>query len=66
VSAGRADLPGGNLATLLRSIREVLFTVPDDTVVWSGHGEPTTIGHERRHEPLSANFVMWGFGDLVI
>jgi hydroxyacylglutathione hydrolase len=51
-SIGRADLPGGNLATLLRSIREVLFTFPDDTVVWSGHGEQTTIGRERRTNPF--------------
>jgi hydroxyacylglutathione hydrolase len=51
-SIGRTDLPGGNLDTLLRSIREVLFTFPDDTVVWSGHGEPTTIGRERRTNPF--------------
>jgi hypothetical protein len=46
--------------------RWALFTVPDDTVVWSGHGEQTTIGRERRTNPVSSNFVMWGFGDLVI
>ena len=51
-SIGRADLPGGNLDTLLRSIRDVLFKFPDDTVVWSGHGEPTTIGRERRTNPF--------------
>ena len=51
-SIGRADLPGGDLATLLRSIREVLFTFPDDTAVWSGHGEQTTIGRERRTNPF--------------
>jgi hydroxyacylglutathione hydrolase len=45
---GRTDLPGGNLATLLSSIRNVLFTFPDDSIVWPGHGERTTIGHERR------------------
>jgi hydroxyacylglutathione hydrolase len=50
-SIGRADLPGGDLATLLRSIREVLFSFPDDTVVWPGHGEQTTIGRERRTNP---------------
>ena len=47
-SIGRTDLPGGDAPTLLRSIREVLFKFPDDTVVWSGHGEQTTIGKERR------------------
>ena len=51
-SIGRTDLPGGNMDTLLRSIREVLFKFPDDTVVWSGHGEPTTIGRERRSNPF--------------
>src|SRR5260221_4249567 len=51
-SIGRTDLPGGSLETLRRSIREVLFTFPDDTVVWSGHGEQTTIGQERRTNPF--------------
>jgi glyoxylase-like metal-dependent hydrolase (beta-lactamase superfamily II) len=51
-SIGRTDLPGGDLPTLLRSIREVLFQFPDDTVVWSGHGEATTIGRERRTNPF--------------
>jgi hydroxyacylglutathione hydrolase len=48
---GRVDLPGGNLATLLRSIREVLFVFPDDSVVLSGHGPATTIGREKRTNP---------------
>src|SRR3954469_1592068 len=47
-SIGRTDLPGGDMDTLLRSIREVLFAFPDDTIVWSGHGPATTIGQERR------------------
>jgi hydroxyacylglutathione hydrolase len=51
-SIGRTDLPGGSLPTLLRSIREVLFSFPDETVVHSGHGEPTTIGKERRTNPF--------------
>ena len=51
-SIGRTDLPGGDLHTLLRSIRDVLFTFPDDTVVYSGHGEPTTIGQEKRTNPF--------------
>src|SRR6476469_9882004 len=51
-SIGRTDLPGGDAPTLLRSIREVLFRFPDDTVVWSGHGEQTTIGRERRTNPF--------------
>jgi glyoxylase-like metal-dependent hydrolase (beta-lactamase superfamily II) len=53
-SIGRTDLPGGDLKTLLGSIRTVLFAFPDDTVVWSGHGEQTTIGRERRTNPFLA------------
>ncbi len=51
-SIGRTDLPGGDAQTLLRSIREVLFQFPDDTVVWSGHGDQTTIGKEKRTNPF--------------
>lgn len=51
-SIGRTDLPGGDMATLLRSIREVLFSFPDECVVWSGHGEPTSIGREKRTNPF--------------
>jgi hydroxyacylglutathione hydrolase len=51
-SIGRTDLPGGDFETLLRSIRDVLFSFPDDTVVWSGHGPATTIGKERRTNPF--------------
>lgn len=51
-SIGRTDLPGGDLETLLRSIREVLFRFPDETVVYPGHGESTTIGRERRTNPF--------------
>jgi hydroxyacylglutathione hydrolase len=51
-SIGTSDLPGGDHATLLRSIREQILTLPDDTVVYPGHGEPTTVGHERAHNPF--------------
>ena len=51
-SIGTSDLPGGDHATLLRSIREQLLTLPNDTIVYPGHGEPTTIGHERAHNPF--------------
>jgi hydroxyacylglutathione hydrolase len=47
-SFGRVDLPGGNLETLKRSIHETMFSLPDDTIVYCGHGEPTTIGEEKR------------------
>ncbi|HMH22162.1 MAG TPA: MBL fold metallo-hydrolase [Puia sp.] len=51
-SIGRTDVPGGDHATLLRSIRGQLWPLPDETVVWPGHGEPTTIGWERAHNPF--------------
>lgn len=51
-SIGRTDLPGGDGNTLLASIREQLMTLPDETVVYSGHGPETTIGHERRTNPF--------------
>jgi glyoxylase-like metal-dependent hydrolase (beta-lactamase superfamily II) len=51
-SIGRTDLPGGDYPTLIRAIREVLFSFPDDTVVYPGHGDPTTIGHEKRNNPF--------------
>lgn len=48
---GRTDLPGGDWETLVRSIREVLFALPDETVVYPGHGPKTTIAYEKRHNP---------------
>ena len=51
-SIGRTDLPGGHLDTLLRSIRDVLFPLGDDALVYPGHGEQTTIGKERRSNPF--------------
>jgi glyoxylase-like metal-dependent hydrolase (beta-lactamase superfamily II) len=51
-SIGRTDLPGGDMETLARSIRQRLYTLPDDTVVWSGHGPETTIGREKRTNPF--------------
>lgn len=47
-SIGRTDLIGGNHAQLVRSIREKLFTLPGDTLVLPGHGDPTTIDDEIR------------------
>jgi hydroxyacylglutathione hydrolase len=48
---GRTDLPGGNMMTLLASIRDVLLRFPDETVVHSGHGPSTTIGREKKTNP---------------
>ena len=51
-SIGRTDLPGGDHQTLLNSITKKLMMLPDETKVYSGHGEVTTIGEERRHNPF--------------
>ena len=47
-SVGRWDLPGADYATLARTIREKIMTLPDDTIVYPGHGPATTIGKERQ------------------
>ena len=51
-SIGRTDLPGGDHQTLLHSIRTRIYTLPDETVVYSGHGRPTTIGREAGGNPF--------------
>ena len=53
-SIGNTALPGGDHDQLLRSIREQLWPLPDDTIVYPGHGEPTTIGWEKKHNPFLA------------
>ena len=49
---GRTDIPGGDAETLLKSIREKLFSLPDEVIVYPGHGEPTTIGYEKAFNPF--------------
>jgi len=51
-SIGRTDLPGGNYDQLIESIKSQLFDLQDDFVVYSGHGEETTIGYEKKHNPF--------------
>lgn len=51
-SIGRTDLPGGNLAKLLESVKKRLYTLPDETVVYPGHGPATTIGEEKKNNPF--------------
>jgi hydroxyacylglutathione hydrolase len=53
-SIGRTDLPGGNYTTLIQSIHQKLFVLPDDVTVYPGHGPETTIGFEKRTNPFCA------------
>jgi len=52
-SIGRSDFPGGDGELLVQGIREKLFALPDDTVVYPGHGPVTTVGHEKRTNPFA-------------
>jgi len=51
-SIGRTDLQGGDYDTLLRSVRDKIFTLPDDTTVYPGHGPETSVGFEKRTNPF--------------
>jgi len=51
-SIGRTDLPGGDFDTLAAGIRAKLYTLPDDTILYSGHGPATTVGDEKQHNPF--------------
>ena len=51
-SIGRCDFPGGSLETIIKSIKEKLFTLPDDTEVFPGHGEKTTIAYEKKYNEI--------------
>lgn len=51
-SVGRTDLATGSMGDLVRSIKDKLFLLPDDTKVYPGHGDSTTIGHEKQYNPF--------------
>ena len=57
-SIGRTDFPGGDHEGLLRSVSQVLFALPEDTVVYPGHGPSTTIGDEKKSNPFCGEFTL--------
>lgn len=56
-SIGRTDLPGGDHATLMTAIVDQILTLPDDTVLYPGHGPATTVGRERRSNPFVLDWL---------
>lgn len=52
-SLGRTDLPTASSAAIITSILDRLFVLPEDTMVYPGHGDPTTIGHEKQYNPVA-------------
>jgi len=59
-SIGRYDLPGSSRDDLAKTLREVILPLPDETIVYPGHGEETTIGHERRTNPYLLSISQGG------
>lgn len=51
-SVGRTDFPTGSMSTLVRSIREKLLVLPEEVIAYPGHGDSTTIGHEKKYNPF--------------
>jgi len=54
-SIGRTDLPGGDYETLIRSVKQKIFPLGDDVVIYPGHGPKTTVDREKRHNPFFAS-----------
>lgn len=55
-SIGRTDFPGGDFEALQQSVIKNIFTLPDETVLYSGHGSPTSVGDEKLHNPFFSDY----------
>lgn len=55
-SVGRTDFPGGSAETLKTSVKEQIFPLPPETVIYSGHGPETTVGDEKNHNPFFSDY----------
>ena len=55
-SVGRTDFPGGDFDTLKNAVIEKIFTLPDETRLYSGHGDATTVGQEKLHNPFFSDY----------
>lgn len=58
-SIGRPDFPGGDGRLLVRGIKEKLYNLPEQTIVYTGHGSPTTIGEEKASNPFTGSMSMY-------
>lgn len=56
-SVGRSDLPGGDMDTLMRSIREMMEALPETSILWPGHGPKTSVGRELKTNPFRNSFL---------
>jgi glyoxylase-like metal-dependent hydrolase (beta-lactamase superfamily II) len=65
-SIGRTDLPGGDHATMLETLRRKVLSLPDDVVVLPGHGEQTSIGRERATNPFLLDLAADGPADAGV